>query len=42
MLKIKYYCGLSLDYNQEEECHSQGIIELNNDDIDEYNEGFLA
>jgi len=29
MLKIKYYCGLSLDLNQEKECESQGIIELN-------------
>ena len=42
MLKIKYYCGLSLDLNQERECESQGIIELNDDDIEEYNEGFYS
>jgi len=24
-MKIKYYCGLSLDLNQERECESQGV-----------------
>ena len=42
MLKIKYYCGLSLDLNQERECEGQGIIELDDDDIEEYHEGFYS
>jgi len=42
MLKLKYYCGLSLDLNQEKECENQGIVELNDDDIEEYHEGFYS
>ena len=42
MLKIKYYCGLSLDLNQERECESQGVIELDEDDTIEYQEGFFS
>jgi len=40
-MKIKYYCGLSLDLNQEKECENQGVIELDEDDTIEYQEGFL-
>jgi len=41
-MKIKYYCGLSLDLNQEKECESQGVIELDKYDSEEYYEGCFS